>query len=298
MNFQQSGNTFLSVIIPTYQRADALSKCLILLSPESQTLEPDLYEIIVSDDAKDGLTKNMIAERFAWVTWVQGLSKGPAANRNNGTTHARGNWFIFIDDDCLPDKNLLLQYFQNIQQYPAIEAFEGAIRPERSMRKDEECPVNVTGNFFWTANVGISKKVFEQIGGFDENYPLAALEDVDIFYRLKEKTIVRFLPEAFVIHPVIPINIKKKVKTVPKLAQSWVYHVNKHQHIFGFSTKSDVFFQEVKRISFSLFSNLWRGNFKYALFLFYYLFVGNAYIFYFTFNQNMFQPAITLPAKA
>src|SRR5665213_3286620 len=101
-----------SVIIPTCNRNDLLRKCLDLLAPSNQTI--DNYEIIVTDDSKDGIAKDLIKQDYPWVCWVEGPKRGPAANRNNGAKTANGDWLVFIDDDCLPDKNVLNCYKNGI----------------------------------------------------------------------------------------------------------------------------------------------------------------------------------------
>ena len=66
----------------------------------------DQAEVIVSDDSKQCIAKELIQEKYSWVKWIEGPKKGPAANRNNGAKYATGDWFIFIDDDCEPQKDL------------------------------------------------------------------------------------------------------------------------------------------------------------------------------------------------
>src|SRR6185312_3373026 len=118
-----------SVIIPTCNRNELLHKCLNLLLVANQTIGGD-YEVIVTDDSKNNIAKNLINENYPWVKWVDGPKKGPAANRNNGTKLAIGDWVIFIDDDCLPDTNLLREYENGINRNPGALAFEGAILPD------------------------------------------------------------------------------------------------------------------------------------------------------------------------
>src|SRR5690348_16192010 len=100
----------ISVIIPACNRNELLSKCLAKLHPSVQSLPAELYEMIVTDDSKDNVSKEFIHQNYSWIKWVQGPKKGPAANRNNGAAHAKNDWLVFIDDDCTPDKNLLAGY--------------------------------------------------------------------------------------------------------------------------------------------------------------------------------------------
>jgi len=203
----------LSVIIPTYKRNDLLTQCLEKLSPEIQTLDSNLFEVIITDDSPNFDAKNLIEEKFTWTKWVEGPHRGPASNRNNGAKKAKGDWFVFIDDDCLPDKNVLLEYYNEIikNEYKAIEGYINADRPRE--RFDEEAPLNLNGGCFWSCNIAIEKSLFISINGFDEGFPYPAMEDVDFAQRLAKKTKTCFLASAKVIHPwrkVKPFHSYKK----------------------------------------------------------------------------------------
>src|SRR5205809_1112341 len=160
-----------SVIVPTCNRNDLLGSCLDKLAPATQKTATDSYEIIVTDDSKENSAKEFIERSYPWVRWVKGPKKGPAANRNNGAKYAAHDWLIFIDDDCIPNENLLNEYLKAIKCYPDCRAFEGAIFPDswESLKKDmAECPVNTDGGCFWSANICVEKSLFEKVGGFNE----------------------------------------------------------------------------------------------------------------------------------
>lgn len=192
-----------SVIIPTCHRDDLLAKCLDCLKPGVQTLDASLYEVIVTDDGSQTNAKDFIGKTYPWVKWVAGPQKGPAANRNNGAKYANGEWLIFFDDDCLPDSNVLQAYENARLLYPKCQVFEGRIYADRpKQRMDEESPINETGGSLWSCNFGINKDLFWNIGAFDEDFPYAAMEDIDLHYRLKEIDVSPiFLKDATVCHP-------------------------------------------------------------------------------------------------
>lgn len=202
----------LSVIIPTCNRNDLLGLCLEQLSPSNQNLGMP-YEVLVSDDSKNNTAMDFVETNFPWATWISGPKRGPAANRNNGAKHAKGEWLIFIDDDCLPTKQLLSEYVREIEKGHYL-ALEGAVNADREQQRyDEEAPINLDGNCFWSCNIGIQKKLFNEVGGFDENFPFAAMEDVDFHVRVKQVTKTAFLKNALVIHPwrrMIPFKSYKK----------------------------------------------------------------------------------------
>jgi glycosyltransferase involved in cell wall biosynthesis len=173
----------LSVIIPTFKRREALSVCLKHLTPENQNLSPDIFEVIVTDDAPDNDTHDSLSRDYPWVLHNRGPQKGPASNRNSGAKSARGEWLIFLDDDCLPQPTFLSAYIEAIHKNPDYFVFEGCTLAERPrMRLDEEAPINDHGGYLWSCNFLINRKLFRE--------------------QLKKRD-VKFLfePKASVVHP-------------------------------------------------------------------------------------------------
>jgi GT2 family glycosyltransferase len=193
----------LSIIIPTCHRNDLLANCLERLAPGAQALSAESYEVIVTDDGTRSTAEQMIREHFPWAIWKPGPRSGPAANRNNGAKHANQDWLVFTDDDCLPDRNWLNAYYNAILSQPECCVFEGrtyADQPRDSLAAVS--PINETGGYLWSCNFAIRRALFEQMHGFDERFPYAAMEDVDLWRRIKDvgKT-VRFVKRASVCHP-------------------------------------------------------------------------------------------------
>lgn len=215
----------LSIIIPTCNRNDLLANCLDCLAADRQHLNGVEYEIIVTDDSKDNRAKQLIEEHYPAVKWVEGPKHGPASNRNNGAKQAIFNWLVFIDDDCLPSPQLLRTYYDEIVKGEFL-AFEGAIDAEKPQeRYDEEAPINLHGGCFWSCNIAIAKSLYQEVGGFDEGFPYPAMEDVDFHVRVQEKTAVKFLSDALVIHP---WRIMVAFKSYRKHLTSQKYFENKH----------------------------------------------------------------------
>lgn len=194
---------FLSVVIPTYHRNDLLALCLDRLAPSVQSLSSSNYEVIVTDDGTMQTAQAMILEKYPWTKWVAGPKKGPAANRNNGAKNAKGSWLVFLDDDCVPDIDCLYEYNKAIEDGNELKAIEGRIYvTEPRSRLDQISPINEKGGCYWSCNIAIEKYFFNSINGFDERFPYANMEDVD----LKKKIInsgckTKFLYTASVIHP-------------------------------------------------------------------------------------------------
>lgn len=204
----------ISVIIPTCHRNDLLAQCLLCLAPGAQALPSGDYEVIVTDDGSTTTAAAMVRERFPWVRWVQGPRRGPAANRNNGAKQARGEWLVFVDDDCLPDRGLLVSYAGTARQQPGMNVLEGRTYPDRACRSlAEVCPANETGGYLWSCNFAIRKSLFDSMGGFDERFPSACMEDVDFRDRLGERgERFAFVPAASVCHPWRPRRIRQELR--------------------------------------------------------------------------------------
>ncbi|TDN39577.1 glycosyltransferase [Hymenobacter sp. UV11] len=219
----------ISIVIPTCNRNDLLSKCLDCLSPSFQTANAFSYEVIVTDDSIDNRAKKLVAEKYSWTTWIEGPKRGPAANRNNGARNTSGEWLLFIDDDCQPNPQLLKEYSDAANSNMEVLVFEGSIsvdRPQRSF--NEESPINETGGYLWSCNFMIKREVFfHNLDGFDEKFPYPAMEDVDLHYRLKRLGIKPlFLKSASVVHPWR--EQKKVLSTTLNRYKSTLYFLDKH----------------------------------------------------------------------
>ena len=256
-----------SIIIPTYHRNDLLAKCLDCLAPGVQTLPADQYEVIVSDDGYESTAQEMIQQNYPWVKWVAGFRKGPAANRNNGARYARGEWLAFTDDDCLPDPQWLESYGEAINGKAL--ALEGAIHPLGNYDQDlAECPINLTGGCFWSANIAVRREIFEKIGGFDPNYPLAAHEDQDLKLRLEPITNILFVSNAIVSHPVRIISLNQAISRIKKTCLAWAYHVFKNKKALGYKNNLEFIFSGYKFQTIVFCKSLIKGKFKQALIAF------------------------------
>lgn len=220
----------LSVVLPTYKRVQDLRLCLTDLRKAAEHTPGATLDVIVTDDSPDDISQKMVHSEFPEFRWVQGPQKGPASNRNNGVAQADSEWIIFLDDDCLPQPSWIKAYLAAIHANPGDSLFEGrtlADRPQNSL--DEESPINETGGYLWSCNFAVKKAAFNQLGGFDEDFPAAAMEDVDFRMRLKKAGYNPvFVEDALVIHPWRP----RKPLSFEKLRyQSFLYLARKHPEL-------------------------------------------------------------------
>ena len=191
----------VTIVIPTLNRPDPLKRCLSQLVPYVSA-HPEC-SIIVSDNGNAFETRERLAEYLGIVHIVQGPRTSPAANRNCGAAQSTGNLLIFLDDDCIPDPNLIAAYQKAALENPEIGVFEGRITAEGTETGfADTAPSNETGGYLWSCNFAIRRELFTSIGGFDERYPFPGMEDVDFHFRVANKSRIRFLPQARVFHAV------------------------------------------------------------------------------------------------
>lgn len=191
----------LSVIVPTCHRNDLLAKCLDCLAPSVQTLPPEQYEVIVTDDGLRSTAEQLVREHYPWARWVPGPRLGPASNRNNGAKGAQGEWLAFTDDDCLPSPGWLEAYLSATASENHV--YEGKTTCEAGIRSPLEIsPINHFGGLLWSCNMLVRKAMFEQVGGFDDSFPDAAGEDIEFRERIKRLGYeYPFVENAIVDHP-------------------------------------------------------------------------------------------------
>jgi glycosyltransferase involved in cell wall biosynthesis len=87
----------LSVVVPTYNRAELLRATL--RSINAQTLTP--YEVIVVDDGSTDHTAEVCKEFRESVRYLKQANSGLSAARNAGIATARGDWIALCDSDDL-----------------------------------------------------------------------------------------------------------------------------------------------------------------------------------------------------
>jgi GT2 family glycosyltransferase len=217
----------LSVIIPTCHRNQDLILCVEALRPENQQTHV-AYEVIVTDDGRRSSAEEIVRQQYPWARWCPGPQQGPASNRNSGARKASGQWVLFLDDDCIPVSSWISAYSAAIRSFPEYSLFEGQTigGPNSRTRSDHESPLNLQGGLLWSCNFCINRQLFLDVGGFDENFPVAYMEDTDLQFRLKERGHTsKFVADACVQHPWRP---RKGAYFCVAMAKSLCYFVVKH----------------------------------------------------------------------
>jgi len=211
----------ISIIIPVYDAERTISRCLDSLC--NQTVDRNEYEIILVDDGCTDATCE-IAKQYPDVRVISQSNRGPAAARNRGVREARGEIVLFTDSDCEVTPDWIERMAAPFASDPDIVATKGAYRTKqkqivaRFVQLEYENKYDVMSrgkyiDFVDTYSAGFRKEVFLEADGYDEDFPLACAEDVDLSFRLANKGYkMEFVPEAIVyhIHPETLVGYLKK----------------------------------------------------------------------------------------
>lgn len=107
---QPSGKK-LTVIMPTYNRPDALERCLAAY--QRQTLPQKHWDLLVVDDASSydvrGLVQRFVP-RLPMRLEIAPKNAGQGQARNLGLQSATGETIVFTGDDIIPDANFLAEH--------------------------------------------------------------------------------------------------------------------------------------------------------------------------------------------
>ncbi|MGQ9516861.1 MAG: glycosyltransferase [Anaerolineae bacterium] len=195
---------FVSVVVPTYNRARVLRRCLEALTAQDYL---GRLEIIVVDDGSTDETP-LVAEEFAQhnnVRFLRQANRGPAVARNRGIRAAGGDIIVFTDDDCLVPRDWVRRLVQGYRMHPGVAGVGGRLEPPAAYREHPIAQyehsegrevygagdVEVIGGFDCPAggtnNMSYRREVLEEVGGFDEDFPYAAGEDADLKWRICQR---------------------------------------------------------------------------------------------------------------
>jgi len=196
----------ISIIIPN------LNSPIINQTIDSFLHQISLYpfEIIVV-----GIDKYNIIEKYSkrLVRFIEtDKPTPPAIARNLGANTSTGDLIIFIDADCVADKNFVEEHVQahNGNQEKLVG---GAVRVQQSdnywilsdnISTFHEILLHTKAgkrDILPSLNLSVSHSLWEKLGGFDPKFPTAAGEDADFSYRARQLGAdLIFNPRAIVEH--------------------------------------------------------------------------------------------------
>lgn len=198
----------VSIVIPTYNRADMVVECLESVFTQTYTD----YEVIVVDDGSTDNTEEILKPYHARIKYIRHENKGNAAARNSGLDIAKGELIAFLDSDDLwmPDK--LRRDVDYLDSQPDVDmvcangtffgspkfAGKKVVPDKRAIplaRDGVTLKAIFTRSSLRPSAMVLRKRVIEGTNGFDPDF--AACVDLDFAFRVLMKYKVVFINEPF-----------------------------------------------------------------------------------------------------
>lgn len=212
----------ISVVIPTKDRAPVLARTLGAL--QSQRAGGASVEAIVVDNGSSDDTvervQNLAAGASIPIALIEHPEGGPAGARNAAAAAAGGDVLLFLGDDTEPEGPELLRAHLDLHAARS-EASYGVLGritwsphspvtpfmhwlenggPQFHYFELEPGPVDAA-SYFYSSHASLKRSLFERVGGFDERFPRAAIEDTELGVRLADAGLeLDYHPELLVLH--------------------------------------------------------------------------------------------------
>lgn len=169
----------VSVVIPTYQHADAIVDCID--SVIAQTYQN--IEIIVVDDGSTDDTKSILEPYGTTITYLYQDNSGSNPARNRGFRAAKGEYVIFCDADVIMEEDMIAEMVNALEKHPDCDFVYSDFIFGWKFFKGQ--PFNVQElrkvNYIHTSSL-VRRKAFP---GFDEE--IQRFQDWDVWLTMAEQ---------------------------------------------------------------------------------------------------------------
>lgn len=209
-----------SVVVPTFNRLLDLRRVVRAVEGQIAELGAQCELVIVDDGSGDGTGAWLDDHASAGgVTVLHQANAGPAKARNRGVAEAGGEVVLFLGDDTEPRDGWLREHLEGHRLAAAgaptaVLGYTGfpAELDSPFLRWINEYgaqfgyaliddPTRVKFNFFYTSNISLPRRFFGELGGFREDFPAAAWEDIEFAYRAVAAGMrMRYNPRARTTH--------------------------------------------------------------------------------------------------
>lgn len=229
------GKPYLTVIIPTYNRAEKLDRSLAYLF--EQDMAHESYEVIVVDDGSMDETDKVLKawkENWPQLSTLHQSNSGQALARNRAIKKAQGQVLLMCQDDIYASPGFLKEHVKFHQENPessmaclGLTEWWPDSEPSAYMKwlthngpqfaynklTPEE---SVTHWFFYTSNISLKTQVLKE-NLFNEDFQTYGWEDIELGYRLMSKgleLIYQPVALAWHDHPMTPDSLKKRMLAI------------------------------------------------------------------------------------
>jgi len=177
-HLENSSPPFVSVVVPVYNDAGRIRKCIGALL--RQTYPSQRYEVLIVDNGSTDSTCSVIKE-YPVKLLRENETQSSYGARNKGIRNARGEIIALTDSDCIPNTDWIEKGVKKLLHVPNCGLIGGAISiffEDPNRPNAVELYDSITGfnqkedverhHFASTANVFTFKKVFDKVGLFND----------------------------------------------------------------------------------------------------------------------------------
>ena len=210
------GRVKYTVIVAVYNRITEVQE--LLQSAEKLEFDRTKFEILFVDDGSNDGFEEFIngykSDSNLKIRAIYQENKGPGEARNNGMRNAFGEYFIYVDSDCMFPPHWLNEIDKEITRnnYDAFggpDTFHESFSPLLKAINYSMTSLIGTGGtrgnkksvgkfYPRSFNMGIHRKIFENIGGMNK---LRHGQDMDFSQRIYDAGYkIGLIPNAFVYH--------------------------------------------------------------------------------------------------
>ena len=195
----------VSVLVPTFNRANYLAECLDSLF--AQSMAP--LEVIVIDDGSEDGTAELLQRYGNRIRSVRQANSGKSVAVNRGLSLAQGDLIWIFDDDDVALPHAIASRVAALLARPdagfaygphfyGSDAADGRVRQGRLHQLPEHRPETLfselmKGCFFHLGTALVRADIYRKVGGFDTD--LVSSEDYDMQLRLARACPAAFSPQ-------------------------------------------------------------------------------------------------------
>jgi glycosyltransferase involved in cell wall biosynthesis len=188
-------NPLFSVIIPTYNHAQYIKKCLDSVINQTFT---DWEAIVVNNDSEDNTVEIVTSLNDHRIKLIHFSKHIIGAVRNEGIRQAEGEWICFLDSDdwwyndklerCLIYLHKSDVIFHDVDYFMQNRKVKKRVVNARNLEKDVFSDLMLNANALPNSSVIVRKDLLNKIGYLSEDPELVAVEDFDCWLRLARIT--------------------------------------------------------------------------------------------------------------
>ncbi|MEI1704044.1 glycosyltransferase family 2 protein [Acinetobacter baumannii] len=238
----------VSIIIVNYNTYDLVLQCIESVIKNTKKIN---YEIIVVDNNSPNREIEKLNEVYPYVKLILNTNNSGFGIANNiGSKAANGKFLFLLNSDTIVLDNSIYNLYKFMVENPCVGACGGNLcdinlKPATSFTRFmpsflsdidylflnmfskiiyrnnlyycySETPIKINGNISG-ADLMILKQVFDELGGFDENF-FMYYEETDLLFRLRKRKYQTFIvPESKIIH------LEGASETIKETRLNWTY---------------------------------------------------------------------------